>query len=67
MRGLVGFARRFDDPESTERGANRFGDVAGGQVSVVLFDHPRVGVAQLLGNHRERHVTHREPASVGMT
>jgi len=36
------------------------------KVTVVLFDHARVAMAQLNRDHRERHIAHGEPAGISM-
>jgi hypothetical protein len=37
---------------------NGIGDVARGKVRIVLFSHPRVGMAKLFGNHAHRQAAH---------
>ena len=38
-------------PEPWRRRTDRIGDIGRRQVSVVLFDHARIGVAQILRDH----------------
>ena len=45
-------------PESRRAQTDSVSDVAGSQVPVMLFDHPRVGVTQVLRHHQQRHAIH---------
>jgi hypothetical protein len=44
--------------KSRKMRADRVGDVAGREVRIVLFRHPRASVAQLFGNDAHRHAAH---------
>ena len=35
-------------------------------MTVMLFDHARIAMAQLSRNHSERHIAHGEPTGIGM-
>src|SRR5262249_9646869 len=53
--------------ERWKMGANRVRDVARRQVRVVLFGHPRVGMAELLGNDAHRHAAHGQRRAMRMS
>ena len=54
------------DTEHWEMRADRVGDVARRQVRIVLFGHPRVGMAKLFGDDAHRNAAHGERRAMSM-
>src|SRR3546814_289304 len=57
---------RSHNSHIAERGSHRLGDVAAGQVRVIALSNAGVSVAELLGDHLQRHAAHCEPAGVSV-
>jgi hypothetical protein len=54
------------NPKRREMGSHCVGDVARGKVSVVLFGHPSVGMAELFGNDAHRNAAHGQRRAMSM-
>ena len=49
---------RLNFAKPRRAGTDGVSDVGRSEMSVVLFDHPRIGMAKVLGDYKKRHAVH---------